>query len=59
MIDILYQLLGGIKAGMGYCGAPDLATLGKASFVRISENSLRENHPHDVVIAKESPNYKK
>ncbi len=59
VIDILYQLLGGIKAGMGYCGAPDLATLGKASFVRISENSLRENHPHDVVIAKESPNYKK
>lgn len=57
--DVIYQLLGGLRAGMGYCGAPDLAALKKARFVRISGNSLYENHPHDVVVAKAAPNYKR
>lgn len=54
----LYQLLGGVRAGMGYLGAPDLTTLWqKAEFIQISEASLREGHPHDVMITKEAPNY--
>lgn len=55
----LYQLTGGLRAGMGYCGAVNLEELReKARFVRISPASLRENHPHDVTIAKEAPNYR-
>jgi len=57
--EVIYQLLGGLRAGMGYCGAPDLEALKKARFVRISGNSLYENHPHDVVVAKAAPNYKR
>ena len=56
--DVLFQMVGGLRSGMGYCGAPDLDALHKAQFVRISPASLRENHPHDVVIAKAAPNYK-
>ena len=55
--DVLFQLVGGLRSGMGYCGAPDLDALHRAQFVRISPASLRENHPHDVVIAKKAPNY--
>jgi IMP dehydrogenase len=51
------QLVGGLKAGMGYVGAKDLAGLRKAKFIRISGASLAESHPHDVVITKEAPNY--
>ncbi len=56
--SILYQLIGGIRAGMGYVGAKDLIELKeKGEFIRISQASLKENHPHDVVITKEAPNY--
>jgi len=55
----VHQLLGGLKAGMGYCGAKDLATLQKtARFVRITNSGLAESHPHDVAITKEAPNYR-
>lgn len=54
----IYQLMGGLRAGMGYVGARDLATLReKAQFVQISQASLRESHPHDVIVTKEAPNY--
>lgn len=56
--ELLYQLIGGIKAGMGYCGAPDIKTLQKKKeFVKITPAGLRESHPHDIVITKEPPNY--
>ena len=56
---ILYQLVGGLKAGMGYLGAPDLATLEKsAKFQQISTAGMRESHVHDVTVTKEAPNYR-
>lgn len=56
--DTVYQLVGGIRAGMGYCGTKNLEALKLNSrFIRISGASLRENHPHDVQITKEAPNY--
>ena len=55
--DVLFQLIGGLRSGMGYCGARDLEALHRARFLRITAASVRENHPHDVVIAKKSPNY--
>ncbi len=58
--DSLYQLCGGIRAGMGYCGAPTIKELQKnAVFVRITNAGLKESHPHDVDITVESPNYTK
>jgi IMP dehydrogenase len=56
--DYMYQLMGGLRAGMGYVGASDLDDLrAKARFVRITSAGLIESHPHDVVITKEAPNY--
>ena len=56
--DIVYQLVGGIRAGMGYCGAKDIETLKQTGkFVKISAASLKESHPHDIHITKEAPNY--
>ncbi|TYP47437.1 IMP dehydrogenase [Thermosediminibacter litoriperuensis] len=55
--DIVYQLVGGLRAGMGYCGARNIEDLKKARFIRITAAGLRESHPHDVYITKESPNY--
>ena len=56
--DVIYQLVGGLRAGMGYLGSPDLETLReKARFVQITAASVKENHPHDVVVTKEAPNY--
>ncbi|HCS19399.1 MAG TPA: IMP dehydrogenase [Bacteroidetes bacterium] len=55
--EIVYQHVGGLKAGMGYCGARTIAELQKAQFVRITGAGVRESHPHDVVITKEAPNY--
>ena len=56
--DIVYQLIGGIRSGMGYCGAKDLATLrATAEFIKITNAALRESHPHDISITKEAPNY--
>lgn len=57
LADTVYQLLGGLRAGMGYCGAKNISELQKAKFVRISPAGLRESHPHDILITKESPNY--
>jgi len=55
---VLHQLAGGLKAAMGYVGARDLSDLReRATFVRISPAGLRESHPHDVAITRESPNY--
>ncbi|MBR2331986.1 MAG: IMP dehydrogenase, partial [Alistipes sp.] len=55
--ETVYQLVGGIRAGMGYCGAANIATLQKAKFVRITSNGVVENHPHDITITRETPNY--
>ncbi|MGQ9534241.1 MAG: IMP dehydrogenase [bacterium] len=56
--DVIFQLIGGLKSGMGYCGAKDIATLQKkARFIKISPAGLRESHPHDITITKEAPNY--
>ena len=56
--DIVYQLIGGIRSGMGYCGAKDLETLrATAEFIKITNAALRESHPHDISITKEAPNY--
>ena len=58
LADTVYQLMGGLRSGMGYCGAPDIDTLRKnAKFVRITSAGLRESHPHDINITKEAPNY--
>ncbi len=54
---ILYQLVGGLRQAMGYCGAANIADLQRARFVRITAAGLRESHPHDVTITAESPNY--
>lgn len=55
--DVIFQLEGGLRSGMGYCGAKDLDALHKARFVKISPATVKENHPHDVSIAKKAPNY--
>lgn len=56
--DVLYQLVGGLRSGMGYCGAADVDELQKkARFIRITVGGLRESHPHDVTITREAPNY--
>ena len=56
--DTVYQMVGGLRSGMGYCGAPDIETLRtKAQFVRITAAGLRESHPHDIYITREAPNY--
>jgi IMP dehydrogenase len=59
LADLVYQLVGGLKSGMGYCGAPNIRALQEtARFLRISPAGLRESHVHDVVITKEAPNYR-
>jgi len=56
--ETVFQMLGGLRAGMGYCGTPTIESLRKDStFIRMSAAGLRESHPHDVMITKESPNY--
>ncbi len=55
--EILYQLVGGLKAGMGYCGAKNLEKLKAAKFVKITAAGVHESHPHDVSITREAPNY--
>ena len=58
LADTVYQLLGGLRASMGYCGTPDIESLRKeAEFIRITGAGLQESHPHDIQITKESPNY--
>jgi IMP dehydrogenase len=56
--DFVYQLVGGLRAGMGYCGTKNIDGLRKdARFCRVSGASMAESHPHDITITKESPNY--
>ena len=56
--ETVYQMVGGLRSGMGYCGAPDIETLRTtAQFVRITAAGLRESHPHDIYITREAPNY--
>jgi IMP dehydrogenase len=56
--DFVYQMVGGLRSGMGYCGARTLAELEKHSkFLRVTAAGLRESHPHDIQITKEAPNY--
>lgn len=57
LAEIIYQLIGGLKAGMGYCGAVDIDALQQAEFIRITAAGVRESHPHDVAITREAPNY--
>ncbi|MFN8714873.1 MAG: IMP dehydrogenase [Bacteroidota bacterium] len=55
--EIMYQLVGGLRAGMGYVGAKNIAALQKAQFIRITSAGIKESHPHDVMITREAPNY--
>ena len=55
--ETVYQLIGGVRAGMFYCGAKDIQTLQQARFVRITASGMHESHPHDVAITSEAPNY--
>jgi IMP dehydrogenase len=55
--EVLYQYVGGLRAGMGYCGAASISELQQAQFVRISNAGIKESHPHDIKITKEAPNY--
>lgn len=55
--EVLYQLVGGLRAGMGYCGAKNLDKLKSAKFVKITAAGVHESHPHDVTITREAPNY--
>lgn len=57
LYEVLYQLLGGLRAGMGYCGAQNIKLLQQAKFTRISNAGVQESHPHDVSITREAPNY--
>ena len=57
LYEVLYQLMGGLRAGMGYCGAKNIDVLQQAKFIKISTAGIQESHPHDVQITQESPNY--
>ena len=57
LFEVIYQLAGGLRSGMGYCGAPDIERLHDAKFVRITNAGVLESHPHDVSITSEAPNY--
>ena len=59
LYEVVYQLAGGLKSGMGYCGAPTIERLHDAKFVRITNAGILESHPHDVSITSEAPNYSK
>ncbi|MEE0990224.1 MAG: IMP dehydrogenase [Paludibacteraceae bacterium] len=57
LYEVVYQLLGGLRSGMGYCGAKTIEQLHNAKFTRITAAGVKENHPHDVTITQEAPNY--
>ncbi|OFZ60325.1 MAG: hypothetical protein A3D92_24575 [Bacteroidetes bacterium RIFCSPHIGHO2_02_FULL_44_7] len=58
LAEVIYQFVGGLRSGMGYCGAKDIENLQKkAKFVRITQSGIEESHPHDIIITKEAPNY--
>jgi len=55
--EVMFQIVGGLRAGMGYCGAKDIETMKKSRFTRITNAGINESHPHDVTITREAPNY--
>lgn len=55
--EVVYQVVGGLRAGMGYCGAATIEDLQGAEFIRITNAGMTESHPHDVAITREAPNY--
>ena len=57
LTEVIFQMVGGLRAGMGYCGAGDIPSLQKARFTRITNAGVQESHPHDVTITREAPNY--
>jgi len=57
LTEVIYQMIGGLRAGMGYCGAASIPGLQKAQFVRVTNAGVQESHPHDVTITREAPNY--
>jgi len=57
LAEVVYQLVGGLRAGMGYCGTKDIPALQQARFVKITNSGIIESHPHDVTITREAPNY--
>ena len=57
LAEVVYQMVGGLRAGMGYCGAKDIEALKNARFIRITNSGMLESHPHDVSITREAPNY--
>jgi len=58
LVESIHQFIGGLKAGMGYCGASDIEVLKeKGKFVQLTSSGIRESHPHNVQITKEAPNY--
>ena len=57
LAETVYQLVGGLRSGMGYCGAKDLTALKQAKFTRVTASGMAESHPHDITITKETPNY--
>ena len=57
LVETMHQFIGGLRAGMGYCGAKDIPTQQQAKFVKITASGINESHPHDVTITNEAPNY--
>lgn len=57
LVEVMYQIIGGLRAGMGYCGSANISNLKGAKFVRITSAGMKESHPHDVTITREAPNY--
>jgi IMP dehydrogenase len=57
LAEVMYQLIGGLRAGMGYCGSPNILKLQEAKFIRMTTAGMRESHPHDVTVTKEASNY--
>jgi len=57
VMEVMHQIIGGLRAGMGYCGASNIVQLQEAKFIRITNAGIKESHPHDVVITREAPNY--
>ena len=57
LAEVIYQLIGGLRAGMGYCGAENIEKLQQAKFIRITSAGIIESHPHGISITREAPNY--
>ncbi len=57
LAEVMYQMIGGLRAGMGYCGAKNISQLQKAKFIKITNSGIRESHPHGVAVTREAPNY--